>query len=147
MNHAICRNEPQMTEKPAPSRIVIADDNLTFRRVLSHIISRETDLQVVGEAADGIEVLELCRRLRPDLVLMDLRMPERDGCEATREIKKEFPHTLVLVLTSLADSHHLSQALEVGASNYVFKYSSLKEIVEAVRNVLSSETRSSLDIP
>jgi DNA-binding NarL/FixJ family response regulator len=135
----VSSSETQMTERPRPARIVIADDNLTFRRVLSHILSRETGLQVVGEAADGIEVLELCRRLEPDLVVMDLRMPEMDGSESTRIIKKEFPRTLVLVLTSLAEAGYLSQALEVGAEGCVLKYASLKEIVGAIRSVLRGE--------
>jgi len=103
-------------------------------------LSREAEIQVVGEAADGFEVLQLCRRLEPDLVIMDLRMPQMDGCEATRIIKKEFPRTPVLVLTSLADTGHLSQALEEGAAGYVFKYSPLKTIVEAMRRVLCGET-------
>jgi DNA-binding NarL/FixJ family response regulator len=136
-----------MTERPRLARIVIADDNLTFRGVLSHILIREAEMQVVGEAADGLEVLQLCRRLHPDLVVMDLRMPEMDGSEATRRIKKEFPRTPVLVLTSLADAGHLSQALELGAAGYVFKYSPLKMIVEAMRRVLCGETVLNHDIP
>jgi DNA-binding NarL/FixJ family response regulator len=132
---------------PEPARIVIADDNLTFRGVLSHILSREAEIQVVGEAADGLEVLQLCRRLDPDLVVMDLRMPEMDGSEATRIIKKEFPRIPVLVLTSLADAGHLSQALEVGAAGYVFKYSPLIEIVGAMRRVLSDEAVLNHDRP
>ena len=99
----------------------------------------EEGLQVVGEAEDGVEVLELCRHLRPDLVVMDLRMPKMDGCEATRTIKKELPRTRVLALTALTDPHHSSQVLEAGAEGCVLKQASLKEIVGAIRSVLRGE--------
>jgi DNA-binding NarL/FixJ family response regulator len=129
-------SETQPTERPALARIVIADDHRAFRGMLSYVLDMEEGLQVVGQAEDGVEVLELCRRLQPELVIMDLRMPKMDGCEATRAIKKELPHTSVLVLTALTDPHHSSQALEAGAEDCVLKYTSLKEIVGAIRSVL-----------
>jgi two-component system, NarL family, response regulator LiaR len=131
-------SETQPTERPAFARIIIADDHLAFRGMLSYVLDMEEGLQVVGQAEDGVEVLELCRRLQPELVIMDLRMPKMDGCEATRAIKKELPHTSVLVLTALTDPHHSSQALEAGAEDCVLKYTSLKEIVGAIRSVLTA---------
>jgi DNA-binding NarL/FixJ family response regulator len=94
-----------------PSRIVVADDDHPlFRSALKHILEGQPDLEVVAEAADGRQALELCRRLTPDLVLMDLGMPEMDGIAATRAIKEECPDTLVLVLTALGESSGLSRS-------------------------------------
>src|SRR5215210_877098 len=84
-----------------PSRIIIADDHPLFRSAIRHTLERDPSLQVIGEAANGREALELCRRLRPELVLMDIRMPEMDGIAATHAIKREFPKTLVLIFTAM----------------------------------------------
>jgi two-component system, NarL family, response regulator DegU len=97
------------------------------------------DLAVVGEAADGRETVKLCRRLRPELVLMDLRMPKMDGFEATREIKRELPSTIVLVLIAFEAPDDLLEALKAGASGYVLKQMSPQQIVGAIRRVLEGE--------
>src|SRR5215211_2562680 len=94
-----------------PSRIVIADDHPLFRSAIRQTLESHSDFEVVGEAANGREVLELCRRSRPELVLMDLRMPQMDGVAATRAIKRELPHTLVLILTAVDESAGLSDSL------------------------------------
>jgi DNA-binding NarL/FixJ family response regulator len=98
------------------------------------------DLVVVAEADDGLEAVKLCRRLRPELVLMDLQMPRMDGFEATREIKREFPSTIVLVLTAFEEPTNLFEALEAGASGYVLKHMSPQQIVGAIRRVLDGES-------
>ena len=103
------------------------------------MLRERPDLVVVGEAANGWEAVKLCRRLRPDLVLMDLSMPEMDGFEATREIKREFPSTIVLVLTALEEPDYLLEALKAGASGYVLKHMSSQQIVGALRRVLEGE--------
>jgi DNA-binding NarL/FixJ family response regulator len=126
-------------ERPALARIVIADDHPAYRGILNYLFSNEASLKVVGEAADGAEVLELCRRLQPELVVMDIKMPKMDGWDATRTIKKECPSTRVLVLTAVADPHNSSKALEVGADGYVLKYTPLEKVLEETRRVLSSE--------
>jgi DNA-binding NarL/FixJ family response regulator len=97
------------------------------------------DLVVVGEADDGWETVELCRRVQPDLVLMDLQMPRMDGFEATREINRESPSTIVLVLTGFEKPDYLLEALRAGASGYVLKHMSPQQIVGAIRRVLDGE--------
>lgn len=99
----------------------------------------QPDLVVVGEADDGWETVKLCRRLRPELVLMDLRMPKMDGFEATREIKMESPSTIVLVLTAFEEPDYMLEALKAGASGYVLKHMSPQQIVGAIRRVLEGE--------
>ncbi len=123
-----------------PRQLVIADDHPLFRSALKHLLSAHSDLEVVGEAADGREALELCRRLHPDLVLMDVQMPRMDGLAATRAIKREFPDTAVLILTTFEDPDYLLEAIKVGVAGYVLKIAPTQEIVEAVRRVLSGES-------
>ena len=133
-------------ERPSagsPSRIVVADDHPLIREALTRTIDEQPDLEAVAEATDGLEALELCRRFQPELVLMDVLMPKMDGLEATRQIKREFPRTSVLVLTALEDPDYLSEALKAGAAGYVRKGATTQETLEAVRKVLEGE--SSLD--
>ena len=103
------------------------------------MLGGQPDLEVVAEAADGAQALELCRRFRPGLVLMDVRMPQVDGLAATRAIKGEFPRTVVVVLTALEEPNHLSEALKAGAGGYILKFASPQEIIDAVRKVLAGE--------
>jgi DNA-binding NarL/FixJ family response regulator len=123
-----------------PSRIVVADDHPLLRYALSQMLSTQADLEVVGEAADGQEAVELCRRLHPDLVLMDVWMPTMDGLEATRRIKRELPRTIVLVLTASDYPHNLSEALEAGAAGYILKKAPTTKTIDAIRKVLAGES-------
>src|SRR5829696_4532493 len=139
-------NVLQMNEDPRPpsrerdpSRIVIADDHPLYRSALRQMVDGQPDMEVVGEAENGREALELCRDLHPDVVLMDLRMPEMDGLAATRAVKLELPGTIVLVLTAFGDPDHLSEALKAGAAGYVLKQSDPQEITDAIRKVLDGE--------
>ena len=95
----------------SPSRIVVADDHPLIREALTRTIDEQPDLEAVGEATDGLEALELRRRCQPELVLMDVLMPNMDGLEATGHIKSELPRTSVLVLTAVEDPDYLSEAL------------------------------------
>jgi DNA-binding NarL/FixJ family response regulator len=104
------------------------------------MFSREPDLEVVGEAGDGREAVELCHILRPDLVLMDVSMPGIDGITATRKIKAELPQTGVLMLTAHADQDLLLEAVRAGAAGYVLKGVGPAELVGAVRATLVGES-------
>ena len=123
-----------------PARIIIADDHPLFRSAIRHTLEGDTGLEVVGEAANGRQALELCRRLRPELVLMDLRMPEMDGVAAAHAIKSELPETHVLILTAIDECAGLSESLKAGAAGYVLKHAPAAQILNAVRGVLAGET-------
>jgi DNA-binding NarL/FixJ family response regulator len=122
-----------------PARVIIADDHPLYRSALTRIFEEHSEFEVVSQAADGREVLEFCRRLRPELVLMDLGMPDIDGLEATRTIKRELPSTIVLVLTAYEDPQRLSEALEAGARGYLLKNAPPQQIIDAVRGALAGE--------
>lgn len=126
--------------KSRSSTLVIVDDHPLFRAAIREMLREWPELEVVGEAADGCESVELCRRLHPDLVLMDLSMPEKDGFEATREIKQELPSTIVLVLTAFEEPEYLLKALRAGASGYVLKHMGSQQIVGAIRRVLDGDS-------
>ena len=128
-----------MPEETERSRIVIADDHPLYRDALKRMLSEASDFSVVGEAADGREALELCRRLHPTLVLMDVRMPLMDGLAATRAIKAEFPLTIVLILTCFEDSHYLEEAINAGAGGYILKDYTQEQIINSIVGVLHEE--------
>jgi DNA-binding NarL/FixJ family response regulator len=134
------RRDDSLVPQQQASRIIIVDDHPLFRSAISHTLEGHSDLEVVAEAANGRQALELCRRLRPELVLMDLRMPEMDGVAATHAIKREFPETLVLIFTAVDESAGLSNSLKAGAAGYVLKHASAAQILNAVRRVLACET-------
>ena len=121
------------------ARIVIADDHPLFRSALRTLLEESEEVEVIAEAKDGKETLELSRRLRPDLVLMDVIMPKMDGVAATRAIKAELPRTVVLVMTASEDSEHLLSALRVGAGGYVLKSADPERITEALHKALEGE--------
>jgi DNA-binding NarL/FixJ family response regulator len=128
------------TRSGPPARVLIADDHMLVRDGYRLMLDREEDLEVVGEAANGREAVELCRRLHPDLVLMDVRMPEMDGLKATREIKAESPTTSVLVVTTYDNPDYLFEAVEAGAAGYVLKDAPKSQLLDAVRRTLGGES-------
>ncbi len=121
-------------------RVAIVDDQRVVREGLASLIGLLDDVEVVGTAADGRAAVELVRESKPDVVLMDLRMPEVDGAEATRLIRSEFPETNVLVLTTYADDESLFPALQAGARGYLTKDAAAEEIEQAIRAVAAGRT-------
>ncbi|MBA2714947.1 MAG: response regulator, partial [Rubrobacteraceae bacterium] len=124
------------TRTSPPSRLLIADDHLLAREGLRTILADEPDLEVVGEAADGGEALELCHFMRPDLVLMDVRMPQMNGLAATRALKAEDGACNVLMLTTYEDPDYLFEAVRAGAVGYITKDAGKRELLGAVRGAL-----------
>jgi DNA-binding NarL/FixJ family response regulator len=121
------------------SRLVIVDSHELARAGLRSMLANEPYLEVVGEAADGRQALELCRRLRPALVLTDLRLPEMDGLAATNAIKRELPETRVVIVTMYENEEYVLQAFLAGAAGYVLKGATRREVLETVRRVLGGE--------
>ena len=119
----------------AKIRILLTDDHTLFRQGIRTLLSAESDLEIVGEAANGTEAVERVTELRPDLVLMDIGMPGLSSFEATRQIKKIRPDTKILFLTMYDDEDYLVQCMEVGASGYVLKDSPAQQLLAAIRDV------------
>jgi DNA-binding NarL/FixJ family response regulator len=131
---------------PAPHatpriRVLIADDQALIRRGMAMLLDAALDIEVVGQAADGIEAVELARRLLPDVVLMDLHMPRKGGVLATREISAALPHTRVMVLTTFDRDDLVFDAVRAGAQAYLLKDASEEEVLDTVRAVHRGESR------
>jgi DNA-binding NarL/FixJ family response regulator len=124
-----------------PTSVLVVDDEALIRTGLRAIIEAEPDLTVVGEAADGAEVPGLVRRLRPDVVLMDVRMPGIDGIQATRHLVQTLPDPpKVLVVTTFENDDHVYDALRVGASGFLLKRARPAELVQAIRTVVAGDS-------
>lgn len=120
-----------MSESTRPFRIVVADDHAVTRQGIRLLVSDIEDAEIVGEAATGAEAVSGCRELKPDLVLMDLDMPELGGKEAIEQIRAEMPEVAVLVLTVHEDGEAVFDAIRAGASGYLSKASSMQDLREA----------------
>jgi DNA-binding NarL/FixJ family response regulator len=116
-------------------RVLVVDDHAILRDGIRSILENQEDILVVGEAGDGAEALEAISTLRPDIVLMDISMPKKNGLEATRLIKEQFPHVKVLILTQHDNREYIAPALGAGASGYVLKRSGRREMLNAIRQV------------
>jgi DNA-binding NarL/FixJ family response regulator len=123
-----------------PIRVLIADDQRVVRDGLTMLVGLIEGVEVVAAACDGIHAVELAKRERPDVVLMDLRMPRMEGAEATRQIRASLPDTHVLVLTTYADDQSLFPALAAGAHGYLTKDASAEEIERAIRSLVAGQT-------
>jgi NarL family two-component system response regulator LiaR len=121
-------------------RVLIADDHAVVRTGLRALIGLQADMEVVGEAADGLEAVELARSLQPDVILLDLVMPRMGGQEAIVEIKQENPQARILVLTSFAEDEQVFPAIKAGALGYLLKDSSPRELLQAIRAVHRGES-------
>jgi PAS domain S-box-containing protein len=122
------------------AQLVIADDHDLSRAGVRSMLEGEQDVQLVGEATNGREALELCQKLRPDMALLDVRMPEMDGLQATRAIKNVCPETSVIIVTMHENAEYLLAAMRAGASGYLLKDTSRREFLAAIRQVLRGES-------
>jgi DNA-binding NarL/FixJ family response regulator len=122
-------------------RIVIADDQTLVRRGAAVLLSMEPDMEVVGQARNGVEAVELAQLLHPDVILMDLHMPLKGGVAATREIRRALPNTQVLVLTTLNDDETVFEAVRAGAQAYLLKDADEDELLETIRALRRGESR------
>ena len=122
-------------------RIVIAEDQALVRRGAAMLLSMEPDMEVVGQARNGVEAVELAQLLHPDVVLMDLHMPLKGGVAATREITRDLPNTQVLVLTTLHDDETVFEAVRAGAHAYLLKDAAEDELLETIRALRRGESR------
>jgi len=127
-------------------RVIIAEDHTLFRQGLKVLLSFEPDLEVVGEAADGLEAYQRAEELQPDLILLDLNMPRVDGRAAIKEIKRLCPEAKILILTVHKTEEHVVETLRSGASGYVLKDADHNELLLAMRSVLQNKCYLSPDI-
>jgi DNA-binding NarL/FixJ family response regulator len=102
-------------------RILLVDDHVLFRKGVAALLAAHQDIQVVGEAGDGLEAIEIARETLPDIILMDINMPRCDGLQATRQIKREMPHVTIVILTVSEDDKDLFEAIKSGAQGYLLK--------------------------
>lgn len=116
-------------------RIVLAEDHKTVREGLKMLVNAQADMEVVGEAGDGQAAIKSVREKNPDIVVMDISMPEMNGLKATRKLKSEFPDLKILTLTRHSDDSFLEQLLGAGASGYILKQSAPAELINAIRTV------------
>ncbi len=124
---------------PTPIRVLIVDDHAVVRMGLRVFFDLQPDIKVVGEAADGSEGVAMARRLEPDVILMDLMMPNMDGITAIGRIKAERPETEIVTMTSFIEEDKVTAALEAGASGYVLKDAEAEEVAAAVRAAYAGE--------
>jgi DNA-binding NarL/FixJ family response regulator len=123
-----------------PIRIVIAEDQTLVRRGVALLLAMEPDMEVVGQACNGVEAVDLALLLRPDVILMDLHMPVKGGVAATREITRALPGTQVLVLTTLDDDETVFEAVRAGAHAYLLKDAAEHELLETIRALRRGES-------
>ena len=120
-------------------RITVSDDHAVVREGTRTLLEREDDMELVGEAADGVDSIKLIESLKPDVAILDIAMPGLSGIEVTRRIKTTIPSTAVLILTAYDDDEYVFALLEAGAAGYLLKDAPGRELVEAVRSVYSGE--------
>ena len=121
-------------------RVIIADDHVVLREGTRELLQKESDLEVVGEAGDGMETVELVRRTKPDVAIVDIAMPKLNGIEATKQIKAISPGTAVLILTGYEYNQYVFALLEAGAAGYLLKDVQIQEVIDAIRAVKAGES-------
>ena len=121
-------------------RVLLADDHAMLRQGTAELLNREPEIEIVGEAGDGREAVDLAGSLHPDIVVMDVRMPVLSGIEATRLIREAYPEVQVLVLTAHDDDQYIFSLLQAGASGYLLKTAPISELVKAIELVNAGES-------
>src|SRR5262249_25411787 len=134
-----CATIPDPTAEATRARVLVVDDHALTRAGVRAMLARDPDLELVGEATNGREAMVLVESLQPDLVLMDVRMPDTDGVETTRLVKQTKPLTSVLILSMFEDVELLIQAIKAGAAGYVLKAASTEELRRAMAQALAGE--------
>jgi two-component system, NarL family, response regulator LiaR len=120
-------------------RILLAEDHKVVREGTRRLLESQNDFEVVGEASDGIEAVELAKKYKPEIIIMDVSMPRLNGIEATKQIKAIYPNIAILVLTGYDDDEYVFALLEAGAAGYLLKESSGEELIDAIRQVMTGE--------
>ncbi len=129
-----------MAQKPTPKKkisVLIADDQTLFREGIKDLLETEKEIAVVGEAVDGVEVIRQAKKLKPDVILMDIKLPQLDGISATRQIRKECPDTNILILSAYEDETHVLEAISAGANGYLSKMLPATELIRALKTFAS----------
>jgi DNA-binding NarL/FixJ family response regulator len=127
-------------------KVLIADDQELIRQSLKVVLSANKDIEVVGTVCNGNEVVESIRRYKPDVILMDVRMPEMDGVQCTKIIKESYPNIKIIVLTTFDDDEYIFNALKYGASGYLLKGVSMDELIKAIHTVVNGGAMINPDI-
>ncbi len=127
------KSSPRSSNKNEKVRVIIADDQTLFREGIKDMLADEKMIEVIGEAADGKEALRLVKTLKPNVILLDIKLPHMDGIQAARQIHKECPRTNVLILSSFEDESHVMEAIQAGANGYLSKMLPSYELVNALK--------------
>ncbi len=127
-------------------KLLIADDQALIRQSLQIVLNNRPDLEVIDVASDGQEVLRSVRRQRPDVILMDIRMPKLDGVQCTKQIKENYPEVKIIILTTFDDDEYIFNALKYGASGYLLKGVSMEELENAIKTVYSGRAMINPDV-
>ena len=125
---------------PKPIRIMIADDHTIVRQGLARLLNDQSDLKIVGQAVNGREAVDKSLKLKPDIVIMDIAMPQLNGIEAAKRIRKKLPKAKVLILSMYSHEHYIHELLETGISGYLLKDSSGRDIIKAIHAAMNDET-------
>ena len=125
---------------PLPLRIIIADDNEIYRDGFQIMLKKQNDLELVGKAENGKELVEMVPALKPDIIITDIKMPVMDGIEATKQLKKHYPYIGVIALSMFNEENLIVDMLEAGAKGYLLKNTTKEEVIEAARAVYRDET-------
>ena len=123
-----------------PIRILLADDHTIVRQGMARLLEEQQDLKIVGEAINGQAVIDKALELEPDIIIMDIAMPQLNGIEAAKRVRKSLPHCKILILSMYSHEHYIHQLLETGISGYLLKDSSGQDIIRAIRAAMKNET-------